>query len=298
MNAAPAFPARMRDTDGLYSMVAADQRDSLRKMLADAGDVPVTDDRMREFKVEVARALSPVCSALLVDTDFALQPILDADVLAPGCDLIVAVDAIMYDAHGVSQATALREDLFGRTWDKRVAGLKYLLLWTPEKWLGCDEAEVQKFVDEAGRAGIESVLEVVVREADGSSPAPERQARLLVEAAKQTASLGATLYKTEIPYRNHASAQDVTRASTLLSDSIECPWVVLSSGVPEDQFAQAVQRTAQGGAEGFLAGRAVWRKATPLVGEDAVNYLTKESVATIAGLREALRAGRAGAVDA
>ena len=55
---------------------------------------------------------------------------------------------------------------------------------------------------------------------------------------------------------------------------------------------------ANGGGYDFLAGRAVWRKATALAREDAVNYLANESVATMAGLREALRAGRAGAVDA
>ena len=88
----------MRDTNGLYSMIAVDQRDSLRAMLAQSGYVPVTDDQMREFKVKVARALSPAASALLVDTDFALQPILDADALAQGCDLIVAVDAISYES--------------------------------------------------------------------------------------------------------------------------------------------------------------------------------------------------------
>jgi sulfofructosephosphate aldolase len=293
-----ASPGRMRDADGLYSMVAVDQRESLRAMLAQSGSGPVTDDQMREFKVKVARALSPVASALLVDTDLALQPILDADALAEGCDLIVAVDAISYSPQGVAQATALRKDLLGTAWDKRVAGLKFLLLWTPGQWLGCDASEVQQFIDDAARAGLDSVLEVVVREADGSPPPPGRQAQLLVEAAKQTAPLGATLYKTEVPYQNRASAEDVTRVSALITGSIECPWVILSSGVPGDQFPQAVQRTAQGGAEGFLAGRAVWRKAAALAGEAAVNCLSNESVATVAGLREALRAGRAGAVNA
>ena len=213
----------MQDADGLYSMVAVDQRDSLRTMLAQSGSVPVTDDQMREFKVKVARALSPVASALLVDTDLALQPILDADALAEGCDLIVAVDAISYTPQGVSQATALRKDLLGAAWDERVAGLKFLLLWTPGQWLGCDQAEVQQFIDEAARAGVDSVLEVIVREVDGSAPSPGRQARLLVEAAKHTAPLGATLYKTEVPYRNQASSEDVTQASALISDSVDVP---------------------------------------------------------------------------
>jgi sulfofructosephosphate aldolase len=294
----PANLGRMQDADGLYSMVAVDQRDSLRTMLAQSGSVPVTDDQMREFKVKVARALSPVASALLVDTDLALQPILDADALAEGCDLIVAVDAISYTPQGVAQATALRKDLLGEAWDERVAGLKFLLLWTPGQWLGCHQAEVQQFIDEAARAGVDSVLEVIVREADGSPPSPGRQAQLLVEAAKQTAPLGATLYKTEVPYRNQASSEDVTQASALITDSVTCPWVVLSSGVPGGQFPQAVQRTARGGAKGFLAGRAVWRNATAIPEQAAASYLSNESVATMAALREALRAGRAGHVDA
>lgn len=298
MRATPASRARMRDANGLYSMVAVDQRESLRVMLAQSGRTPVTDGRMREFKIEVARALSPVASALLVDTDFALQPILDAGVLAEGCDLIVALDDITYHPAGATEATALRKDLLGATWDGRVAGLKYLLLWTPGKWLGCDEAEVLEFIDEADRAGVDSVLEVVVREEDGAPPTPGRQAELLVEAAKQTASLGATLYKTEVPYRNLAPADEVIRVSARITDNVGCPWVVLSSGVAGDQFAQAVQRTARGGAEGFLAGRAVWRNATAMIGEAVTGYLSTESVKTVAGLREALRAGRSGPADA
>ena len=289
---APTTRGRMRDTNGLFSMVAVDQRESLRTMLAQAGQLPVSDAMMRGFKVEVARALSPVASALLVDTDFALQPILDADALAKGCELIVAVDAISYDAAGVAQATNLRRDLTGKDWDERVAGLKYLLLWTPGAWLGCDRADVQEFIDDAKRAGIDGVLEVIVREEDGSSPAPARQAQLLVDAAEDTATLGATLYKTEVPSRNLAPAEEVTRVSALISEKVTCPWVVLSGGVAGDDFPEAVQRTAAGGAEGFLAGRAVWHRATALLGSDSVDYLHTDSVRNIAGLRSALRAGR------
>jgi sulfofructosephosphate aldolase len=289
---APSTTPRLRDANGLYSMVAVDQRESLRAMLAATGEFPVSDERMRAFKVAVARALSPVASAILVDVDYALQPILDADALAPGCDLIVAIDVIDYDDAGVAQATWLRSDLLGRRWDERVAGLKFLLLWTPGEWLGCDRVVVQQFIDEARKAGLESVLEVIVRETDGSSPIPERQAELIVSAAKDLADMGATLYKAEVPFRNLASAEEVTRVSRELSAVIQTPWVVLSGGVNGDDFPDAVERTAAGGAEGFLAGRAVWQKATALAGWDATDYLRKESVETLAELRAALRSGR------
>jgi sulfofructosephosphate aldolase len=287
-------PVRLRDSDGLYSMVAIDQRESLRVMLSKEGQAPVTDDDLRAFKVEVAQAISPVASALLVDADYALQPILDADALAPGCDLIVAVDIIKYNAAGGAVSTSLREDLLESTWDSRVAGLKFLLLWTPDEWLGCSEDDVRRYIAAAADAGVESVFEVVVRESDGSSPTPDRQAELLVEAAAHTASLNATLYKTEVPFRNVASADDVIRVSQLVTDRVSCPWVVLSSGVKAEDFPEAVTRTAQGGAEGFLAGRAVWGKATQMAFEPGLEYLKDQSVRAVDELRRAAISGRSG----
>jgi len=289
---------RLRDSDGLYSMVAIDQRESLRVMLTKPGHESVTDDDLREFKVEVAHAVSPVASGLLVDVDYGMQPILDADALAPGCDLIVAVDIITYNAAGGAVSTALREDLLKSTWDPRVAGLKFLLLWTPGEWLGCTENDVQRYIAAAADAGVESVFEVVVREADGSSPTPERQAKLLVEAAEHTASLNATLYKTEVPFRNAASTDEVIGVSQLITDRVSCPWVVLSSGVKAEEFPEAVTRTAQGGAEGFLAGRAVWGKATQMARAEGLEYLKDQSVLAVDGLRRAALSGRSGFNDA
>jgi sulfofructosephosphate aldolase len=36
------------------------------------------------------------------------------------------------------------------------------------------------------------------------------------------------------------------------------PWVVLSNGVRQADFAEAVRIACAGGAHGFLAGRAIW----------------------------------------
>jgi sulfofructosephosphate aldolase len=43
-----------------------------------------------------------------------------------------------------------------------------------------------------------------------------------------------------------------------ISEAIQGPWVVLSNGVKQPNFADAVRVCCQGGASGFLAGRAVW----------------------------------------
>ena len=50
----------------------------------------------------------------------------------------------------------------------------------------------------------------------------------------------------------------VTKNAERISEAIGSPWVVLSNGVKQPFFNDAVKACAMGGASGFLAGRAVW----------------------------------------
>ena len=80
----------------------------------------------------------------------------------------------------------------------------------------------------------------------------------MLAAAKELGSLGADLYKAEVPLKAQGPDDEVRRRSAQLSSDITGPWVVLSSGVPQDRFPEAVRLAMSEGADGFLAGRAVW----------------------------------------
>ena len=62
---------------GTLAMVAVDQREALRGMFAKFQDGPVSDAQLTQFKVDVARELSPYASALLVDQEFGIDAIVD-----------------------------------------------------------------------------------------------------------------------------------------------------------------------------------------------------------------------------
>ena len=108
MSPEPGKRSRLEDADGAFAMVAVDQRESLRVMLRSSAATPVDDEKLSAFKVAVARALSPHASALLVDVDYGVAPILAADALDPSCRLIVAVDDISYSPEGAATSTVLR----------------------------------------------------------------------------------------------------------------------------------------------------------------------------------------------
>jgi sulfofructosephosphate aldolase len=62
------------------------------------------------------------------------------------------------------------------------------------------------------------------------------------------------------------------------------PWVVLSQGVPPDEFPLAVEHACRGGASGFLAGRALWTNT--LDAEDPTELLRTQSVERLEQLIE------------
>lgn len=80
---------------GALAMVAVDQREALRGMFAAHQSTPVPDSQLTQFKVDVARELSPFASALLVDQEFGIDAIIDQKALQGSCGLIAAADLLV-----------------------------------------------------------------------------------------------------------------------------------------------------------------------------------------------------------
>jgi len=80
----------------------------------------------------------------------------------------------------------------------------------------------------------------------------------LIIAAREAAAWKPDLYKAEVPFHGEGDLNLVTKNAERISEAIGSPWVVLSNGVKQPFFNDAVKACAMGGASGFLAGRAVW----------------------------------------
>ena len=92
----PPVAALARPT-GTFAMVAADQRDSLRTLVAEhtgRDREAVADAELTAFKLSVARELGPLASALLIDRAYGYRTLIDRRVLPEGCAPILAVDAL------------------------------------------------------------------------------------------------------------------------------------------------------------------------------------------------------------
>jgi sulfofructosephosphate aldolase len=237
--------------NGTYAMVAMDQRESLRTMFRAHGRDD-SDGRMRAFKIAVARELAPAASGFLVEPQFLgdVRPHVPRG-------LILAVDLLEQERGGIVEDTRLDEI---ESLPEGVSALKLLVIWRDDDRRRERIEMCERFVALARRHAVLSVLEPVVRE--------DRQ---IVEAARELGATRPSLYKCQAPREGVAveRCREITKA-------LPVPWVVLSQGVPPDEFPRAVEAACAGGASGFLAGRALWTNA--VAADDPTELLRTQSL--------------------
>lgn len=246
--------------NGTYAMVAMDQRESLRTMFRDHGHDD-SDDRMRMFKTAVARELAPHASGFLIEPEF----VADVQPLVPR-GLIMAVDLLRQERGGSVEDTRLDEI---EHVPDGVAALKLLVIWRDDDRRRERIEMCERFVALAERHGVLSVLEAVVRGGDHE----------IVEAARELGATRPSLYKCQAPREG-----DVVTTCHKVTEVLPVPWVVLSQGVPRDEFPLAVENACKGGARGFLAGRALWTNT--LDADDPTELLRAQSVPRLEELIE------------
>ena len=279
----------LRTPSGGFAMVALDQRESLREMFppGPAGEL-VGDATLTTFKQTAAGVLSPYASGVLLDHPLGVQRERPG-ALARGCGLVLAADALHSSrgggVHGSALDPAVDADLIGST---GAAAIKYLVIW--RRGDRSFVPALNLFLELADSAGVASFVEGIVRPADEDWASAEDRHEAILEAAAEL-SPGASVYKAEVPGYQPGDISGVTGQAEQLTAVVEGPWVVLSNGIQQADFAAAVTSACAGGAHGFLAGRAIW--ADTVVEQDVVGALTGRSVARLRALTEIVEGARA-----
>lgn len=250
-------PSVLRRPSGGYAMLAIDQREAMRAMFARHQSEPVGDEQVTAFKLAAARILTPYASAVLVDRQFAFDRVVAERAVAPGCGLIAAADRF-HPAHGemVGEVDIDPEVVPEQVRAQGAVAAKLLVLYRPDGDPGARIAMVERFIDQCRSAGLVSIIEPLSRKPlDGSAWDWDEG---VLAAARELGSLGADLYKAEVPLHGQGDPDEIRRRCAGITEAVDSPWVVLSSGVPQDVFPDAVRLACAAGASGFLAGRAVW----------------------------------------
>ncbi len=263
-------------------MLALDQRESMRDLLAGGRE----DADLRAFKETAASILASTASAILLDRLYGVGD--TAPAWAASNPLILAADHFTQEPGKPVSVSDLDADVTPELIEKvGASAVKFLALWKRGDDLNERRDLVASFLDLAHRANVPAVLEGIVRPDGDAWASPEERDDAIVEAAAEFAAAGPGLYKAEVP-GDPRDPQSITAASERITAAIDCPWVILSNGVPPDAFPDAVQAACAGGASGFLAGRAVWTQSA--VSSDPAGSLATDALRRLRAMRDRLPA--------
>lgn len=280
---------------GIFTMAAEDQRGSMRKMLDADDPKSVTASQMSEVKLDIARALSPLASAVLIDPEYGAAHAVSTGALAGHCGLIVSLEDSDYEQVGDDRRAKILEG-WGVDKIKRMGanGVKLLAYFRPDRGPGTTYQRdlVARIGDECQRHDIPFVLEPVGYPVGGmKADSPDYAAmkpEIVIESARILSGLGVDVYKAEFPADSKYEHDEAKMLDLCKSLDAACavPWVVLSAGVDIEIFRDQVRLACQGGASGFLAGRAIWKQAVRLPADQRRRFLETDGVENLRSLVE------------
>lgn len=279
---------RLLGTDNRFHMVALDQRAILAQMLAqlkqiDACKLPFSD--MLAVKRLLVESLAQPASAMLYDPNIAVPAAID--ILPSNTGLVVSLEH-----HVVEETPEGRKTRSIPDWSVEkiqhlgADGVKLLVWYHPDASADVCRHQ-QDYVRSVGveclARGVPLVLELLAYKPLGfqndNSAEPGASAEfsaaeltdVVVESVREFAKpeYQVDLFKLESPVPPKIvnstavnSESDIQLAFDALGKACsdaDIPWVLLSAGVTTEQFVRLLGFAYKAGANGFLAGRAIWK---------------------------------------
>ncbi|HEY0168213.1 MAG TPA: hypothetical protein VGB75_14315 [Jatrophihabitans sp.] len=261
--------------NGVFSIIAMDQRNTLRRMFTAVG-LDASDEDLRTAKADVARVLTPGASGILFDPTYGVPAVTQAGALAANCGLLVAAEPSERQTFNGEPRTH-RDPALNAQWvlDQGGDAVKFFVQLRadrPAPAAGAPDlvAEVldvcREVIADCRAEGVPSVIENLVYPLPGEDLSGKARENAIIESAQALNELDIDLLKLEYP----GSPEGCRRLAAVL----DRPWAVLSAGVPFEEFSEVLKVAFDdGGASGFIAGRSVWREVLPLTGSARQEFL-------------------------
>ena len=259
---------QISDDTGRFTMIAMDQRGSLQKMLHPENPKAATYAEMEAVKLGVTQALAPFASGYLLDPEYGVGPAINQFVLPGRTGLLVSLETSGYEKKGNWRLTTLLEGWNVEKVKRLGASAAKLLIFfnpdAPREIVDHQMKVVRSVAEECRRHDLAFVCEPMSYPVDESEDEfAHHKADTIIRTAEALTPLGLDVLKAEFPGdpKLTPSVEELRKNCERLSDSTKVPWVVLSAGADFNVFRGLVELACQGGASGFLAGRAIWKDA-------------------------------------
>jgi tagatose 1,6-diphosphate aldolase len=311
----------LSDKNGIIAAAAMDQRGSLQKAIGSAKGVPtdqVTPAMMEEFKVTVAKILTPHASAILLDPEYGLPA---AKARASNAGLLLAYEESGYD----NTKPGRLPDLLPHVSAKRILdwganAVKILLYYAADDDAPVNDikhAFIERIGAECQANDVPFFLEFVTYDPKGgdekglefAKQKPKRVTAAMAEFSKPQYGVdvlkvevpinavyveGSTAYKGQKAYTRQEALEHFRNAASVAKK----PFIYLSAGVSNPVFVENLSMAAESGTDysGVLCGRATWADGVPIYGKQGVKaleeWLSTEGVKNINSVNAAITSAK------
>jgi tagatose 1,6-diphosphate aldolase len=245
---------------GVFSIVALDHRNSLRRIMNPSSSQSVTKRSIESIKLEFCRSFSKIASGILLDSEYG-RPAMRA-ARDSGCGLITCMERSDYIEKGGERITTLMKG-FSPKGAKALGAeaVKVLVYYNPNaKSAEHQESLVRNLSVNCKEYGIPLICEVLVYNL-GESNFEEEKAGMIIDSARVFSRLGIGLFKSEFPGKIKSEGTGRLRSlCRRITKASKVEWVLLSKGVSYEEFREELKIAVSGGASGFMVGRSLWQE--------------------------------------
>ncbi len=258
---------------GTFTALALDHRQNLRK----ANPLLASDAELSRFKLDVTKAVASRATAVLLDPEVSAAQAIAERCIPNNVGLVVAVESTGY----TGDATARQAQIIpGWSVEKAkrmgASAIKLLVYYHPDSPTAPEiESFTKNIANECDKYDLVLMLEPLSYSLDESKKLSSEEKRyVVVETAKRLAPLGADILKAEFPLDVTESEQRLWKdACEEISAASPIPWILLSAAVDYEVFVQQVIIACNAGASGIAVGRAVWKEAVMMAGDERIKFL-------------------------
>lgn len=257
---------------GTITALALDHRQNLRK----ANPAFVDDAELSRFKLDVTKAIAHRATAVLLDPEVSAAQAIARRAI-PNVGLVVAVESTGY----TGEATARHAQIIpGWSVEKAkrmgASAIKLLVYYHPDSPTAKETEDfTAKIAGECAGHDLALMLEPLSYSLDENKKLSSEEKRyVVVETAKRLTSLDVDVLKAEFPLDpNDMDESKWMDACQEISAASVAPWILLSAAVDYDLFLRQVTVACNAGASGIAVGRAVWKEAVTMNGDERMKFL-------------------------
>jgi len=260
---------RCSSAGGVFTCLALDHRQNLRRALNPADPAQVSDAALTQFKLEVTAALAEGATAVILDPQYSAAQSIALGALPRQTGLVVAVEATGYTGDPTARKAQILPG-WGVEKARRMGadGVKLLVYYHPNADTAAEaEAFVAQVAAECAQHDLMLMLEPLSYSLDPQTPklsAAEKKF-VVIETARRLSGLGADMIKLEFPGDPLSDAESGwALACAQVSQAAMIPWILLSAAVDIEVYQRQVQAACKSGASGIAVGRAVWKEAVEM----------------------------------